>query len=85
MKPRDDEMMQIGSEDQRHAEQREKIADDQALLALGRVYGGHETEAELLRDHRTRDLQCRDRQTRSEAQYHANQELLPERDENRTG
>ena len=64
----DDEMMQVGREDQRDAEQRQEIADQHALLALGRIDRGDEAEAQLLRDHGARDLQRRDRQPRGQTQ-----------------
>src|SRR4051794_11439708 len=43
----DDQVVHVGREDQRDAEERQKIADDQALLALRRVDRRHEAEAEL--------------------------------------
>ena len=81
MQPGDDEMMQVGGEDQRDAEQREEVADDQALLPLRRIDRGDEAEPKLLRDHRARDLQRRDGQPRGQAQHHADQQLLSERDD----
>ena len=81
----DHQVMQVGREDQRDAEQGEEIADDQALLALRRIDRGDEAEAELLGDHRARDLQRRDGQPRGQAEHHADQQFLPERDEHRSG
>ena len=52
---RDDQVMQVGREDQRDAEHRQEVADDQSLLPLRRIDRGHKAEPELLRDHRTRD------------------------------
>ena len=47
-----------------------------ALLALGRIDGGDEAEAELLGDHRARDLQRRDGQPRGEPEHRADQNFL---------
>ena len=51
--------MQVGGEQQRNAEDGQKVADHDALLALGRIDGGDEAEAELLGDHGARDRQRR--------------------------
>ena len=82
---RDHQVVQIGREDQRDAEQREEIAEDDALLALGRIDRGDEAEAELLRDHRTRGLQRRDREPRRHAEHQADQQLLAERHDDGAG
>ena len=73
MQPGDHKMMQVGCEDQRHAEQREEIAEDQPLLSLRRIDRCHEPEPKLLRDHRARDLQRRDGEPRGEAKHHSDQ------------
>ena len=75
--------MQVGREDQRDAEHAEEIADDDALLALGRIDRGDEAEPHLLRDHRARDLQRRDRQPRHQAQHRADEQLLAEHQQHR--
>ena len=72
----DHQVMQIGGEDQRHAEHGQEIADDDVLLALRRIDRGDEAEPHLLGDHRARDLQRRDRQPRGQAQHRADQDLL---------
>src|ERR1700733_3637058 len=46
----DDEMVHVGGKEQCDPEQGEKVADDHALLALGRIDGGEKAEAELLGD-----------------------------------
>ena len=46
---RDDEVVEVGGEDQRHAEQGQEVAD-RRLLAHGRVDGGDEAEPELVGD-----------------------------------
>ena len=79
----DHQMMQVGREDQRDAEHAEEIADEHALLALGRIDRGDEAEPHLLGDHRARDLQRRDRQPRGEAEHGADQELLAEHQQHR--
>ena len=71
-----DEMMQIGGKDQRDAKQREKIADQQALLVLGRVDGGDEAQAQLLGDDGAGDLQRRNRQPRGQAEDRADKQFL---------
>ena len=55
----DHQMMHVGREQQRDAEQREEIADQQALLALGRIDRGDEAKPQLLGDDRAGDLQRR--------------------------
>ena len=60
----------------RDAEHGEEVADDHALLALGRIDRGDEAEPHLLGDHHARDLQRRDREPRQQAQHRADQQLL---------
>ena len=61
---------------------REEIADDHALLALGRIDGGDEAEAKLLGDHRARDRERRDRQPRGDAEHRADEHLLDQQHQN---
>ncbi len=68
--------MQVGGEDQRHAEHGEKIADQNALLVLRRVNGGDEAETELLRHDRARDLQGRHCEPRRQPKHRADDDLL---------
>ena len=76
--------MQIGGEQHRDAEQREEIADQEALLALGGIDAGDEAEAKLLGDDAAGDLKRGDRQARRHAEHRPDQELLSHRKQNRT-
>ena len=80
---RDHQMMQIGGENQRDAEQGEEIADQRALLILGRIDGGDKAQAHLLGDDRTRDLQRRNRQPRGHAQHRADHDFLKQHQDHR--
>ena len=80
---RDHQVMHVGGEDQRDAEQREEIADQHALLVLRRVDRGDEAEAELLGDHRAGDLQRRDRQPRGQAEHRADDDFLHQHGQHR--
>ena len=73
---RDHQMMAVGGEQQRHAEHGEEIADQHALLALGRIDRGDEAEPHLLGDHGARDLQRRQRHARGRAQHDADHDLM---------
>ena len=53
-----------------------KVADQEALLALGRIDRGDEAEAELLGDHGARDLQRRQRHPRGGAEHDADDDLV---------
>jgi len=57
-------------------EQRQEVADQQALLALGRIDRGDEAEPHLLGDHRARDLQRRQRHPRGGAEHDADDDLV---------
>ncbi len=80
---RDDEMMHVGGEDQRHAEHGEEVADQHALLVLRRIDRGDEAEAELLRHHGAGDLQRRNREPRGDAEHEADEDLLDHFDDQR--
>src|SRR6185437_11739151 len=49
---RDHKIVAVGGEQQRHAEHGEEVSDQDALLALGRIEGGDESQPHLLGDHR---------------------------------
>ena len=51
----------VGGEQQREPEHGEEVADQEALLPLRRIDRGDESEPQLLRDHRARHLQRRQR------------------------
>src|ERR1700687_3130144 len=72
----DDEVMGVGCKQQRHAEDGEEISDQEALLTLGRIDGGDEAEAKLLGDHRSRDLQRRERHPRGGAEHDTDDDLM---------
>ena len=69
-------MMAVGGKQQRQAEDGEEVADQEALLPLGRIDRGDEAEAELLGDHRARDLQRRQRHPRGGAEHDADDDLV---------
>ncbi len=72
----DHEMVAVGGKQQGHAEQSEEVADQHALLALGRIDRGDETEPDLLRDHGARDLQCRQRHARGGPEQDADEDFV---------
>ena len=65
------------------AEHGEEIADDDALLALGRIDRGDEAEAELLGDDRARDFERRDGQPRGQPEHRADDDLLDQHHDRR--
>jgi hypothetical protein len=72
----DDEVMGVGCKQQRYAEDGEKISDQYALLALGRIHRGDKAEAKLLGDHRACDLQRRKRHPRGGAEHDTDDDLV---------
>ena len=54
---RDHQMMQIGGEDERYAEHRQEISDQNPLLVLRWIDGGDKSKAKLLGNDRARDLE----------------------------
>jgi hypothetical protein len=80
----DDQVVHVGGEEQRDAEHGEEIADDHALLALGRIDGGDEAQAQLLGDHRACHFECGDGQPRREAKHGADHDLLDQQHDGRT-
>src|SRR5712691_1199516 len=81
----DEQVMQVGGEQHGDAEDGEEVADQHALLPLGRVDRGDEAEAELLGDDAAGDLQRRDGEPRGEAEHGADQQLLAQRQQDRAG
>src|SRR6202021_1894423 len=67
----DDEIVAVGCKQQRDAEQGEEVADQQSLLALGRIPRGDEAEPHLLGDHRPGNLQRRQCHPRGGADHNA--------------
>ena len=76
--------MAVGGEQQGDAEQGQEIADQQALLALGRIDRRDETEAHLLGDHGARDLQRRQRHPGGGPQHDADHDLMQHQHQHRT-
>ena len=73
---RNDQMMHVGRKEQCHAEHGQEVADQRALLVLGRVHGRDKAKAQLLGNHRTRHFERGDRQPRRKAKYRADDYLF---------
>jgi hypothetical protein len=76
-------MMHIGRENQRDAQDREKIRDHHALLVQRRIDRHAEAEAELIGDHRPGDQERGKRKPRREAEHRPDQDFLNEHAEER--
>src|SRR4029078_10542853 len=59
----DHQMMHIGGENERHAEQSQEISDQNPLLVLRWIDGGDESQAKLLGNDGARDLEGGNRET----------------------
>ena len=68
--------MAVGRKQHGDAEQREKVADHDALLALRRIDRGDKAKTELLGDHGARHLQRGQRHPRGRAKHDPDQDLV---------
>src|SRR5262245_50255491 len=72
-------MVQIGSEYERYAEDRQEISDQKALLVLRRVNGGDKSKPKLLRNDGARNLQRRNREPCGQSQHRTDDDFLEEK------
>jgi len=76
--------MQIGGENERHAEQRQEISDQEPLLVLRWIDGGDESEAKLLGNDRARNLQGGNRKSCRQPEHNADDNLLEKKHQDRS-
>jgi hypothetical protein len=79
----DDQVVQVRGENHGDAKHGQEISDQRTLFVLGRINGGDEAQAQLLRDDRSGHLQRGNRQSRGEAQYRTDDQFLEKQNQHR--